>query len=321
MRRVPWLRVFVVACWLFFPLCRIVQDLVGESSHLVFASMELPQLLFCVPLFLVSVVSAILRRWRLAVVSSVFFLFSCLWAGGFCLGSPSVATGPHLRVMTLNVEKFTDHSVAEVAAAIRDAHPDVVCLQEAAKLPPPWQAPHELETFLPGYKLISSGEIGILTRLPVRSFEAIPLYAGPESRPLLLAHIDFGGKEIVVGSVHFQFFPWDDATSRNIEEARSNREVQQLWLRDYAARYRENLVLCGDFNSIPNAPVIHSLREFLADAFAATHTGFGWTVPSASPLRRLDYIFVGTGLKPLATDVPDRIVSDHRAVVADIGFR
>ena len=79
-------------------------------------------------------------------------------------------------------------------------------------------------------------------------------------------------------------------------------------------------IVAGDFNTLPHGRTHRMMRKYLTDCFAATATGFGLTLPAVFPLKRLDYIYVGRGLRPLKTWVSNTIASDHRAVVADLAW-
>ena len=78
------------------------------------------------------------------------------------------------------------------------------------------------------------------------------------------------------------------------------------------------IILCGDFNGSPVGLRYKRFTENLTDAFASAGRGFGYTIPSNFPLKRIDWILVSLHWRVLDAFVPPQIGSDHRTVVADI---
>jgi endonuclease/exonuclease/phosphatase family metal-dependent hydrolase len=91
-------------------------------------------------------------------------------------------------------------------------------------------------------------------------------------------------------------------------------DTRRIMARERAALPGARQVLLGDFNAEPSAPELRPLWADLHDAGRET----GDTYPAAAPVKRIDYVAVGDGVRVRGASVPEEAVaSDHRPVVAD----
>jgi len=90
---------------------------------------------------------------------------------------------------------------------------------------------------------------------------------------------------------------------------------------DYAAKLDGPIIIGGDFNLSPNSPAVQALQQKLklhdlvAEARPAT------TLSAAHYVKHnivCDYLLVSPSLKTGRIEVSDQIVSDHKAVIAEI---
>lgn len=287
-----------------------LQQTVGESSALVYASMYVPTAAWAALPIVLAVLAAAKRShaWlaaHLAVAAAVLLI-----QGGYNWGSPRRSEAASLRVMTLNVQLFRDHDVAKVAAEIIHSDADVIMLQE---LPKDASVDPFIE-HLPGYRIERDGRLGILTRFPLEETYTWHL---TESRRMMGAKINVSGRSVLFLNVHLQHFPSDqpgkiaDASRQLVEETAALMETLH-------SVSPGPIVLGGDFNSVPSARIHRMLREVLADCFAETSRGYGYTLPARAPFLRVDYLYVGGGVEPLRSYVSASTVSDHRAVITDL---
>ncbi|MEO6404120.1 MAG: endonuclease/exonuclease/phosphatase family protein [Ferruginibacter sp.] len=80
------------------------------------------------------------------------------------------------------------------------------------------------------------------------------------------------------------------------------------------------LIVCGDFNDVPNSYAYNKIGDGLQNAFAIKGTGIGRTFYNISPTLRIDNIFVD---KRFTVEQYVRIkkkLSDHFPVIADLYF-
>jgi len=280
-------------------------------------------------------------RARIVIVVAALLLFPALvlpltkWR----FGGPG-ATGGDLRVVTYNVEKWS-FTGAEVAEAIAPTKMDLLCLPEADHYW--WQAENARtpEAFVQAlsdrsqtpYRLLGTREVRLVTRLPVRNVEEIPLDPGPSSRPMVVATVDAGRLgEVTVIAVHlvptlaFAHYSGDrgDAAAGGIAEVAEVRRAQARKLAAEVARRKGPVVVCGDLNAaetwmpltILQAPPANGGKP-LIDAWAAVGSGPGGTAPTGNPRIRIDYLLVRALVPKGVAVLEDVWTSDHHPVVGD----
>lgn len=114
----------------------------------------------------------------------------------------------------------------------------------------------------------------------------------------------------------------DKRTSLNILEkfklAFQRRKLQADRIRIEIDKSPYPVLVCGDFNDVPNSYAYEIIGKNLQNAFVAKGAGLGRTYQSISPTLRIDHIFVD---KPFQVMQFGRFVnklSDHYALVADL---
>lgn len=80
------------------------------------------------------------------------------------------------------------------------------------------------------------------------------------------------------------------------------------------------IVVGADLNALPGDAGPRSLAAPLTDVWEQVGEGAGPTFPAAGPAARIDYLFVGPGVRALRAWTAGGTVSDHRMVVADLRF-
>jgi endonuclease/exonuclease/phosphatase family metal-dependent hydrolase len=156
----------------------------------------------------------------------------------------------------------------------------------------------------------------ILSRHPLRQVQqgCLPrLGAHSEARAVQWVTVDTPGGALNVLNTHL-------ALRAKERLAQAEEIVGSAWLLDPRCRLRT--VLCGDLNALPGSSVVRRLRARLNDAGITSIGGVRRTYPSLLPLLRLDYIFVGRGVRVSHCDVPQsaltRVASDHLPVIVDL---
>ena len=79
------------------------------------------------------------------------------------------------------------------------------------------------------------------------------------------------------------------------------------------------VILMGDFNVQPHAPVLQPIYDRLRSCADVTGNT-DYTFSSFAPDRTIDYIFVSEGIAVEEFAARTEIVSDHRACTAVIGI-
>lgn len=79
----------------------------------------------------------------------------------------------------------------------------------------------------------------------------------------------------------------------------------------------ERCVLMGDFNVLPDDPVLAPIRAQMKDtAEAFDMPKLSW--PSDAPSEKIDYIFVSPDMDVISADIPEIVASDHRPHTAEV---
>ncbi|MER5947574.1 endonuclease/exonuclease/phosphatase family protein [Streptomyces sp. NPDC001904] len=264
--------------------------------------------------------------------------------------APAAAAGQHgpppvpLRIATYNIHAGAGadnvFDLDRQAAALRALHADVIGLQEVDVH---WGArsqdrdvARELAdrlgmrvSFAPIYSLdpVTSGEprrefgVAVLSRYPIRSAvnHEITRLSTQDPNPVPAPAPGFGEVTLKVRGVPVQVF----VTHLDYRADPSVRVAQVADTRRIMAAERSALrgarqVLLGDFNAAPDAPELAPLWTELRDAGPVG----GVTFPADVPVKRIDYVAVGSGIDVRAVSVPDEsVASDHRPVVAEVGVR
>ncbi len=236
------------------------------------------------------------------------------------------------RVVTYNIAGGRYGEVDTLAALLASFDPDIVALQEVAsnweeasrsvdqaralgqKLGmTPFFAPiYTVEDEVQGVRQFG---LAVLTRHPVVrqvNHDLTRLSTqeeNPEPRPMPgfpEVVVRIGGADVRVFDTHLDY--------------RRDPAVRQQQVRDMLATIGDldgPTLLAGDLNAQPDAPELAPLLAFLRDAWAETD-GPGFTIPTAAPTHRIDYVLLSSRCTARQAFVPDVQASDHRPVVADI---
>ena len=78
------------------------------------------------------------------------------------------------------------------------------------------------------------------------------------------------------------------------------------------------VILCGDFNDVPNSYAYNTIGKGLKNAYAEKGTGIGRTFSSISPTLRIDNIFIDNKLMVEQFVRVKKKLSDHFPIIADI---
>jgi endonuclease/exonuclease/phosphatase family metal-dependent hydrolase len=78
------------------------------------------------------------------------------------------------------------------------------------------------------------------------------------------------------------------------------------------------VILCADFNDVPNSYTYFTVRGNLQDAFLLKGSGIGRTFTAISPTLRIDYILASNELSILQFNRVTKKYSDHYMLVADL---
>lgn len=256
-------------------------------------------------------------------------------AAAGCLPMRRGESGLRIRVMTYNIQYGGGGTnLAAVTGAVRAINPDIVALQEVDVR---WSSRSEFADqaaviaqalgmhvrFAPIYDIPDTGMarparqfgVAILSRHPIIRFSNHPQTrhstqepdASPRPQPgLLEAIIDVHGRQVRVFNTHLDYRPDPEVRRRQVAE-----------MLDIIGIWNGPMIVLGDLNAGPRAPELQPLFARFRDAWT-DGTDPGFTMPSAAPDRRIDYVLVSDDIRVERAAVPVTAASDHRPVVVEL---
>jgi endonuclease/exonuclease/phosphatase family metal-dependent hydrolase len=238
---------------------------------------------------------------------------------------------------------------------IQSMDADVVCLQEFfdSNDPKIYQAniPFFQQQLKYPYYFVShvypskegsyvNGEV-IFSKYPIQGTDLIK-YDSLDLRGsecLIQADLNVNGKTIRIFTTHLQSVLFGNKDFRDVQIIRNvqdsaleaSKSIAKKLKRAYGLRssqadlVREHLdlspypvILCGDFNDVPNSYSYFRIRGNRRDAFIEKGFGIGRTYTRLSPTLRIDYIMADKGFNILQCSPFSLPYSDHHPVVADM---
>jgi endonuclease/exonuclease/phosphatase family metal-dependent hydrolase len=249
----------------------------------------------------------------------------------------------------------SDHR-PKMMAFIKQQNPDILCFQEFFE-PKKLKGlssnisyiVHELNYpyyyFSSDYKrsdgLYEFG-VAIFSKFPITDSFKYKYPAGdskksPES--LLAADINIHGKPVRLFTTHLQSVLFHSKDFRNVEIIKNvddsvleasksvikklrtayvSRRIQAELVREQLDNCSNPVILCGDFNDVPNSYTYFHIKGSLDDAFIKKGFGIGRTYVHISPTLRIDYILLNNQFNVLQCSKFALPYSDHHPVIADI---
>lgn len=252
-----------------------------------------------------------------------------------CLPLRPGADGRRITVMTYNIQYGGGGTnLRAITGVIRAMNPDIVALQEVDVR---WSSRSEFADqaaviakdlgmhvrFAPIYDIPDTGAarparqfgVAILSRHPVVRFSNHPQTrhstlepdATPRPQPgLLEAVLDVHGQQVRVFNTHLDY---------RADPAVRRRQVAEML--DVIGIWNGPMIVFGDLNARPAAPELQPLFARVRDAWPRGADP-GFTMPSNSPDRRIDYVLVSDDIRVARIVVPVTTASDHRPVLAEL---
>ncbi len=181
--------------------------------------------------------------------------------------------------------------------------------------------------------------VAIISKYPFSGTANYQFGYSDNAEHLIYADINFNGKTIRVFTTHLQSVKFEEneyATIRKIRQtdkpglSNSTTLVKKL---KYAYQFRGKqadslyhkitespypVIVCGDFNDVPNSYTYFTVKKGLQDAFIQQGAGLGRTFRYLSPTLRIDYLLVD---KNMTVEQYHRIkapYSDHYPILCDV---
>lgn len=240
-----------------------------------------------------------------------------------------------LSILSYNVRLFnayekepdTDANLI-LSEILTDEAPDVVCIQEYYRLT-------EIDFSAYPYKYIHYKTKNV--KLGHAFFSKYPLvntgafdFEGTRNNTLY-ADVVKGKDTIRVYNVHLQSMGITprvkylqetdhEKLRKRISSAFKKQQTQIQAILKHQNNTEHPIVVCGDFNNTPFSYSYRMLKNNMQDAFRVRGNGLGTTFEFDNFPMRIDYILASEGLDFLTFETILKTFSDHRAVMATIGW-
>jgi endonuclease/exonuclease/phosphatase family metal-dependent hydrolase len=163
--------------------------------------------------------------------------------------------------------------------------------------------------------------------------------AGSGNESVISADININGKIIRVFTTHLQSVLFKRKDFRNVEIIKNAEDSMLEASRSIAKKLKNALglrghqadmvrkeldacplpmIICGDFNDVPNSYTYFHIRGNLQDAFIAKDFGIGRSYVFISPTLRIDYILPSRNFTVLQTMKLSTPFSDHLPLLTDL---
>lgn len=269
-------------------------------------------------------------RRAAAPLSLAFTLLALLvGAAAACAGRRPAAAPRVVRVLVYNIHAGKDaagvDAVARVAALVRELDADVVLLQEVdrhTKRSGGADQPAELSR-LTGYHAAfgrtldyDGGEYGIavLSRWPILGDTIVHLVVDPPQQRAGGSYEPRGALRVVVSAPAGPVAVVNTHLDASRDDTYRRQEIRTvLAIADSLRSSGLPTLLGGDFNSTPESAVhAAALAARLRDAWSACGRGDSLTFPAATPVKRIDYLYLTGAATCDEATVPTSQASDHR---------
>jgi endonuclease/exonuclease/phosphatase family metal-dependent hydrolase len=239
---------------------------------------------------------------------------------------------------------------------IREYQPDVACFQEmvgsyseksAINYIPDFASGFSMEnyhySFNPKLDFDNNHHFGIIifSKYPIINKHTIS-YA-PNDYNSIFQYVDIvkGNDTFRIFNAHLQSLKFSNSNLRYIEKPSLNdeRDIQKsrnvlqklkqgfLKRKEQSDRIRKQMeaspypvVICGDFNDVPNSYAYRTIGKGMNDAFTEKGTGIGRTYSGVSPTLRIDHIFADKRFNIEQYIRVRKKISDHFPLIADLFF-
>lgn len=244
----------------------------------------------------------------------------------------------------------------EILQFIKKQQPDIICMQEFLETHNSKRLPPNIRYFRDtlGFKYyayamdhrrpdsVYEHGIAIFSRYPITN-TARYKFGGPRTfkadESYAYADIQVKGQTIRVMTTHLQSLLLGKKDLETVEDLKTKKEVNLDDSRNIFKKFRQAyffrqqqadkirkeldaspfpVIICADFNDVPNSYVYHHIRGDRKDVWTRKGFGIGRTFSSISPTLRIDYIFTDPRFTVAQVRTPHPHLSDHYPVIADL---
>jgi endonuclease/exonuclease/phosphatase family metal-dependent hydrolase len=179
----------------------------------------------------------------------------------------------------------------------------------------------------------------IFSKLPIINKQAVINYPNDYNATFQYVDILAGSDTIRVYNIHLQSLKFTKANLNYLDNANLNpdssltesksiiskirtgfikRSIQASFIKDEINHSPYPVVVCGDFNDVPNSYAYETIGAGLQNAFVKKGTGIARTFSTISPTLRIDNIFADQNFTITQFTRVKKLLSDHFPIIADI---
>ncbi len=163
----------------------------------------------------------------------------------------------------------------------------------------------------------------------------------PNTYNNIFQYIDIvkNGDTIRIFNIHLQSLKFSNTNLQYIADPSINNELDIEKSKNVIAKFRDGflqrkqqsdrieativkslypVIVCGDFNDVPNSYAYHTIGKNLQNAFAEKGSAIGRTFSAISPTLRIDNIFVADNFTVQQYLRVKKKISDHYPIIADV---
>ncbi|MEO8765219.1 MAG: endonuclease/exonuclease/phosphatase family protein [Ginsengibacter sp.] len=179
----------------------------------------------------------------------------------------------------------------------------------------------------------------IFSKLPVINKQTVVNYPNDYNATFQYIDVVKNNDTIRIFNIHLQSLKFSQAnisylnkaglnSDSNITESKSivskiktgflKRSVQANFIKDEINHSPYPVIVCGDFNDVPNSYAYETIGSGLQNAFVEKGSGIARTFTGISPTLRIDNIFSDKRFTVAQFTRVKKILSDHFPIVADL---
>ncbi len=227
-----------------------------------------------------------------------------------------------VKIMSYNIHHGKSltgrHTLDEMAELIRESGAEIIGLQEVDSSVPRSKLKNQIKYLAQALEMyyaygenvsIYGGRYGngILSKYPIEYSENLLLPSNREQRGLLNSIINVNGRRINFMVTHLGL---------NSEE----RQKQLKSIQSYMGTLFNEVILVGDFNTLPGDSALNELKRKMVDLGWAMGQNETPTFDFPFLSKRIDYIFVPPGYEIIDYEVMKSRASDHYPITGTILF-
>jgi endonuclease/exonuclease/phosphatase family metal-dependent hydrolase len=263
----------------------------------------------------------------------------------------------NVEQFNMNPHKKTATKKQEMIDLINEFNPDIACFQEMVGSNVNRTAKNYIPDFEKNLKMKGSyfsyskildydgkQSFGIITfsKYPIINKQTV--YGDLKNYNTIFQYVDIvaKGDTFRIFNIHLQSLRFstnnrsyiDDPSISGGNDINQSKSILRKFRRGFILRHEQcdnvrktmdespyPVIVCGDFNDVPNSYAYHTIGNNLKNAFVEKGTGLGTTFSDISPTLRIDNIFTDKNCEITQFKRVKKILSDHFPIITDFSYK